>query len=332
MPAEGDETGTRAAKADAGKNGTGAGVEAGQGTGSTPRATSDDADNTEVDAKPGAAVSGDASGLPAKAKAPTKKEEGQKAMDDESTNGAQSALPAKAKAPTKKADAIKVLAALAKMLGVEGGGDIWHGEGGGAADHGLERNSFNTDGDKDGDDDTVISGESQAGEGAAEPADKRPEDRADAEAGQSGGKVAGKVKGKTLEIEGVPAGLKSPTSKNDGDAEVGKKGKGEEVAESQSGAGAQQKDVQTLKADAGVMQAIQALAKSVQESHAAVTKSVHDLSAKVESVTALAKKTDAALNGTVFNDEGGDATPIAKSDREDGGIPLMDTGFSRRSA
>jgi hypothetical protein len=80
------------------------------------------------------------------------------------------------------------------------------------------------------------------------------------------------------------------------------------------------------------MQAIQALAKSVQESHAAVTKSVNDLSAKVESVTALAKKTDAALNGTVFNDEGGDKIVVAKGDQENGGIPLLDTAYSRRRA
>ena len=76
MPDAGKKVGTRAAKGDAGKNGTGAGAELGEGTGSTPRATSDDAENNEVDAKPGAAVSGDASGLPAKAKAPTKKAEG----------------------------------------------------------------------------------------------------------------------------------------------------------------------------------------------------------------------------------------------------------------
>ena len=100
MPDAGKKVGTRAAKADAGKNGTGAGAELGEGTGSTPRATSDDAENNEVDAKPGDPVSGDNSGLPAKAKAPTKKAEGQKAMDDDSTNGAQSGLPPKAKSPT----------------------------------------------------------------------------------------------------------------------------------------------------------------------------------------------------------------------------------------
>ena len=51
------------------------------------------------------------------------------------------------------------------------------------------------------------------------------------------------------------------------------------------------------------MQAIPALAKSVQDSNAAVSKSVSDLSARVDAVTVMAKKTDAALNGTVFNEE-----------------------------
>ena len=71
-------------------------------------------------------------------------------------------------------------------------------------------------------------GESQAGEGAAQGADKRPEDRADAEAGESGGDVTGKVKGKTLSLEGVPAKAISPTTKNDGDAEVGQEGQGQD--------------------------------------------------------------------------------------------------------
>jgi hypothetical protein len=320
MPDAGKKVGTRAAKGDAGKNGTGAGAELGEGTGSTPRATSDDAENNEVDAKPGAPVSGDTSGMPAKAKAPTKKAEGQKAMDDDSTNGAQSGLPPKAKSPTTAGGThaakseIDAFISLAKSMGfvVKTSGD--------GGSHVIEITSVEPH------------GESQAGEGAAQGADKRPEDRADAEAGESGGDVTGKVKGKTLSLEGVPAKAISPTTKNDGDAEIGKKGKGETLSDEQSGSGAQEKDVQTLKADAGVMQAIQALAKSVQESHAAVTKSVNDLSAKVESVTALAKKTDAALNGTVFNDEGGDKIVVAKGDQENGGIPLLDTAYSRRRA
>jgi hypothetical protein len=313
MPDAGKKTGTRAAKGDAGKNGTGAGAELGEGTGTTPRATSDDADNNEVDAKPGDPVSGDNSGLPAKAKAPTKKAEGQKPMDDDSTNGAQSDLPPKAKSPTKKAE-VEAFISLAKSMGFV---VKTSGEGG---SHVIEITSVEPE------------GESQAGEGAAQGLDKRPEDRADAEAGASGGDVTGKVKGKTLSLEGVPAKAVSPTTKNDGDADAGQKGKGKTLPDEQSGAGAQEKDVQTLKADAGVMQAIQALAKSVQESHAAVTKSVSDLSAKVESVTALAKKTDAALNGTVFNEEDGDKTAVAKSDGENGGIPLLDTAYSRRRA
>ena len=50
------------------------------------------------------------------------------------------------------------------------------------------------------------------------------------------------------------------------------------------------------------MQAVPSLAKSVQSANAAVTKTVSDLSERVEAVAVMAKKTDAALNGTVFNE------------------------------
>src|SRR5690606_34260426 len=53
----------------AGKNGTGAGFEAGKGTGTTPKATADDAANTAVNAKPGEKTTGnDGDDLPKKAK------------------------------------------------------------------------------------------------------------------------------------------------------------------------------------------------------------------------------------------------------------------------
>jgi len=45
----------------------------------------------------------------------------------------------------------------------------------------------------------------------------------------------------------------------------------------------------------------------------------------------LARKTDAALNGTVFNDAGEDRVATTKSDAT-GSIPLLDTAYSRRSA
>ena len=55
-------------KADAGKNGTGAGFEAGKGTGTDPSATADDAANTAVNAKPGESTTGNEGGdLPARA-------------------------------------------------------------------------------------------------------------------------------------------------------------------------------------------------------------------------------------------------------------------------
>ena len=127
MPPKNAKTGTRAAKADAGKNGTGEGFEHGDEVGGDDSASSKpsrDDQNEEVDAKPGAAVPGDTSGMPAKAKAPTKKADAIAAAmealtkahamkdatdgdgevsNDNSTNGAQSKLPAKAKSPLTSA-------------------------------------------------------------------------------------------------------------------------------------------------------------------------------------------------------------------------------------
>jgi hypothetical protein len=293
-------------KADAGKNGTGAGVEMGQGTGTTDRATSDDAANTEVNATDGERVSGDDSGLDPKLKAPTKKEGEQ--MDDGSTNGAQSDLPAKVKAPTTKDELLK---AAAEMILKALTTDVTSKE---------------------------ITGESQAGEGAEQaPSDSTSATArasSDDNANAGGNDVTGKVKGKTLDMNGVPDKLQAPTTKNDGDADIGKKGEGEKLPASQSGAGAQEKEVQTLKGEDAITRMIQALAKSVQDSNAAVTKTVEALAARVDGVAALAKKTDAALQGTVFNEDGGDrpAGRTRKSADDTGGIPLLDTGLSRRRA
>jgi hypothetical protein len=115
----------KAKKADAGKNGTGAGFELGsetggdQDSGSRP---STDANDEDINAKPGARVSGDNSGLPARAKAPTKKaalsaalaalaaaiekfdgdgdEDDANVCNDESTNGARAIpTPAQGESP-----------------------------------------------------------------------------------------------------------------------------------------------------------------------------------------------------------------------------------------
>ena len=261
--------GTRAAKADAGKNGTGAGFElSGEQGGDDSDGSNASRDNKDeaINAAPGGAVSGDSSGLPAKAKAPTKKE-----------------------AHTWVANDIPV-----QTVG-------------------------------------------ESGEGARQAAetgemDQRPENNADADNANAGGAVAGKRKGKTLDMSGVPAGAKAPTAKNDGDAEAGQKGKGKTLPDEQSGAGAQEKDVQTLKSEAAIMQAISALAKSVQDSNAAVSKSVSDLSARVDAVAVMAKKTDAALNGTVFNEEHEDRQVWTRKSAAPAEPPLLDTAYQRRSA
>ena len=179
-------------------------------------------------------------------------------------------------------------------------------------------------------------GESQAGEGAAQsPTESEAaaaRASADDNANAGGNDVAGKVKGKTLDMNGVPEKLQAATTKNDGDADIGKKGTGADLPDAQSGAGAQKKDVRPPEAEDAIRRMIQALAKSVQDSNAAVTKTVEALAARVDGVAALAKKTDAALQGTVFNEEGDDrsAARAQKSVDGMGGIPLLDTGLSRR--
>jgi len=269
----------KAKKADAGKNGTGAGAELGEGTGTNAAATAADDANTEVNAKPGGRVSGDNSGLNPKLKAPT----------------------------TKAELVMAAVNALVKALTT----DVTTEE---------------------------ITGESAAGEGATQaPSDSESATArasSDDAANAGGNGVTGKPKGKTLDMNGVPGKLQAPTQKNDGDAEIGKKGKGNQLDDQASGSGAQEKDVQTLKGEDPLVRMIQALAKSVQDSNAAVTKTVEALAQRVEGVAAMAKKTDAALNGTVFNEDGGDHAPrrAIKSDEGTGGIPLLDTGLSRRRA
>jgi len=173
-------------------------------------------------------------------------------------------------------------------------------------------------------------GESQAGEGAAQAVDTRDQV---SDEDVTGAANVSKVKGKTLSLDGVPAKLIAPTTKNDGDAVVGKKGlnANQDLDDSLSGAGAQQADVQTLKSDAAVMKALQALSKSVQEGLAAVNEGIKKTNTRVEAVAEIARKNDAALSGTVFNEAGEDLDFVRKNERS-GAPPLMDTGYNRRTA
>ena len=111
------------------------------------------------------------------------------------------------------------------------------------------------------------------------------------------------------------------------------KHKDRQLPDGQSGAGAAQRDAQTLKSDAGVMQAIAALSKAVETGLAGVKKDFASMTSRVEEVATMAKKTDAALHGTVFNEAGGDVVrQTRKSDDDDRAPPLLDTGYSRRGA
>jgi hypothetical protein len=275
---DGDEN-AKTQKADLGKNGTGAGCEAGKGTGTTPRATEDDANNTP-----------DTQGT-----------------TDGKTSGSDDGLPAKAKA--KKEELLRQAQELIqKALTI----DVTSKE---------------------------ITGESAAGEGAAQSPDDSEAAKRRGTAGDKGiPSTQGTVGGATLDMNGVPAGVKAQKSVAGNDEQgaggedpvANAKTKGNQP-EGQSGAGAQSKDVQTLKGEE-IMQAVSALSKSVQAGLAAMQKTVDGLSSRVEGVAEQAKKTEAALGGTVFNEAFGDHEAHTQKGDDDGAPALLDTGYTRRTA
>lgn len=130
---------------------------------------------------------------------------------------------------------------------------------------------------------------------------------------------------------------KEPAKKEDEPAAEVEKADGDkkdqELDDSKSGAGAEKRGpkAQAVKADnADVLAALAEFRKSVEDEISGVKKSVSDISDRVEQVSKLAKKTDAELNGTVFNDAAGDVTRTQKS--EAAPLPLLDTAYSRRTA
>jgi hypothetical protein len=93
--------------------------------------------------------------------------------------------------------------------------------------------------------------------------------------------------------------------------------------------------VELEKSDA-IMSALATLSKTVSESIAAVVKSVDEVKAsqaslndRVENVAVMAKKTDAALNGTVFNEAGEDGRAPARKAEQARELPLLDTAYNR---
>lgn len=245
-------------KADAGKNGTGAGFEAGKGTGTDPRATADDLANTAVNAVPG-----------------------------ESTTGNPDEGPAEA----KKAE----LKNLPDPQGHEPG-------------------------DADG--------------FAAAPTDSQ-QAMARATADDAANTTHGSVNGSSIPDGNSGLERLGGVKKNEGDADIGKKGKGNVLPDNESGAGAQkaaeqETDPSTVAKSEGsdVLAAITALQKSIEGAVAEVKKEMGALSARVDQLDVKIQKADEALNGTVFAEADGDRTPVAKSDA--GLPPLLDTAYSRR--
>jgi hypothetical protein len=172
-------------------------------------------------------------------------------------------------------------------------------------------------------------GEGAAGEGAAAALDGRDQVSDEDVTGTS--QNVGKVRGDTIDHSGIPA--KVLAKKDEGDALDPEKLRERQLPDGQSGAGAAQRDAQTLKSDAPVMQAIAALSKAVKEGLDGVKKDVAAMNSRVDEVATMAKKTDAALHGTVFGEAGEDVVrQTRKADSDDKHIPLIDTGYSRRGA
>lgn len=82
---------------------------------------------------------------------------------------------------------------------------------------------------------------------------------------------------------------------------------------------------------ATLMETMLGLQKSVTEGFAKITGDVEALNGRVDTVSTQVTKTEAALNGTVYNEAGGDAPEPTKTLKtETGAPPLLDTAYTRR--
>ena len=85
-----------------------------------------------------------------------------------------------------------------------------------------------------------------------------------------------------------------------------------------------------------VLAAIDELKKSFAEALAGVKgellKTAGELTVSIATVAEQAKKTDAALKGTVFAEVGNDPDKVRKAESTGGAPPLLDTAYSRRDA
>lgn len=277
------------AKADGGKNGTGAGFEAGKGTGTSQRATGDDAANTAINST-GEPTHGNPNEVPVEAH----KGDGKETSDED-----------KAKAKAKEQEDAKK-------------GDLPAGT---KEPSGAQPGQFH---------------------GFAASPDDTQRAVSHASADDKKMKLNGGTSGSSIPDGDDGLARFGGVKKNEGDDKIG--GEQQKLPEGQSGAGAQQAaEVKPTAADLtksdndAILQAIAQLQKSVADQvsglEGTLQKQVGALNARVDQVTSMARKTDAALNGTVFAESPADRTTARKGDvAVDQDIPLLDTGLSRRSA
>lgn len=178
--------------------------------------------------------------------------------------------------------------------------------------------------DEDKEDEKDMESKKKEDEAPAEAAAPAPAEEAAIEkASDSDEVVAEEPVAKADEVE--------PVAKADDAMEEDEEGDVLEPEDSESGAGAPKRGPKApkVKDDSEVLAAIAALKASFEASIDDVRKSVAEVSSRVDEASVLARKTDAALNGTVFNETAGDAAHLQKTEKV---IPLLDTAYSRRTA
>lgn len=145
----------------------------------------------------------------------------------------------------------------------------------------------------------------------------------------------GGVSGSSIPDGDTGLGRVGGVKKNEGDGHIGQSGHGNQLPDDKSGAGAQMHSPDEFKVIkdelAQLTSLMTGLVKSV-EGVSGLSDSVRDLGKRVDQVAEMARKTDEALNGTVFNDTAGDSqTRVSKSEAA-GAPPLLDTAYVGRVA
>lgn len=291
LPVHAFKLDTELKKADAGKNGTGAGFEHGKGTGTTPSATADDAKNTAIDATGSESTTGNANEGPVEAK---KKE-------DDATKPVETEDDKKKKKEKEAAVTKDEVAGLPDPKGHNSG----DGDGFGAAPADTARATAAATAD---DKKMTINGD---------PTGSTIPDGA----GTSGLAEMGGVR----KNEGDADPLAAPASQQLPDGTSGAGAQQAPDPQALAGAPLTKSDLSSILTE------FAKLSETVGERFTALEANVTAVAKNAEKAVETARKADEAVNGTVFNEAGSDQVRAKKSDKQVSSVPpLMDTGFHGR--